>query len=196
MEAFLELFGTYKILGISIRDLCILIAAGVFVYRKIYKGTWIPYYESQKQKEKMLEDTFEEVKKYHEFRVKDRKQSLSIQEQLTESINGLYKQQGEIQENLHKLDERTRKYERSSMRGKLLQAYRFYTSEYSNPQHAWTEMESHAFWEQFGSYEEAGGDDYMHTEVQPAMNRLLVIPMDDIGRITELTHSREAREKC
>ena len=36
-------------------------------------------------------------------------------------------------------------------------------------------MEAEAFWELFREYEEAGGDGYMHTEVQPAMERLLIV---------------------
>ena len=191
MEAFLELVGSYKILGFTVRDLCLFIAAAAFVYKKIYKGTWIPYYESQKKKDSMLQETFDEVKKYHEFRVHDREQSFEIQRQLTDSIKSIGDKQGEIQQRLEELDERNKRYERSSTRNTLLQAYRFYSSEYSNPQQAWTEMEAHAFWEQFSSYEDAGGDDYMHTDVQPAMNRLLVIPMNDIARISALVKSRE-----
>lgn len=35
-------------------------------------------------------------------------------------------------------------------------------------------MEAEAFWELFRDYEDLGGDGYMHTEVQPAMERLVV----------------------
>lgn len=38
-------------------------------------------------------------------------------------------------------------------------------------------MEAEAFWELFSDYEEAGGNGYMHTVVQPAMNRLTVIDL-------------------
>ena len=38
-------------------------------------------------------------------------------------------------------------------------------------------MESEAFWDLFKEYEEADGDGYMHTEVQPAMNLLTVLEM-------------------
>lgn len=36
-------------------------------------------------------------------------------------------------------------------------------------------MEAEAFWELFRDYEDAGGDGYVHTEVQPAMERLTVL---------------------
>ena len=39
-------------------------------------------------------------------------------------------------------------------------------------------MEAEAFRELFGDYERAGGDGYMHSVVQPAMNRLRI---DDKG---------------
>jgi hypothetical protein len=57
----------------------------------------------------------------------------------------------------------------------LLQNYRYYTSTIQNPSQSWTRMESEAFWELFREYEETGGDGYMHTEVQPAMERLLIV---------------------
>ena len=40
-------------------------------------------------------------------------------------------------------------------------------------------MEAEAFWELFKEYEDAGGDGYIHTVVQPAMNLLKVIDIED-----------------
>ena len=40
-------------------------------------------------------------------------------------------------------------------------------------------MDSEAFWELFREYEEAGGNGYMHTVVQPEMARLTII---DVGK--------------
>ena len=44
-------------------------------------------------------------------------------------------------------------------------------------------MESDAFWKTFGDYEDAGGDGHMHSEVQPAMRRLEIIPMHEIEAV-------------
>ena len=56
---------------------------------------------------------------------------------------------------------------------------------------AWTTMESEAFWEVFGEYEEAGGDGHMHTVVQPEMNLLRVIDIDDAASVAELMRHRK-----
>ena len=65
----------------------------------------------------------------------------------------------------------------------LLQNYRYYTNECQNPSKSWTKMEAEAFWELFREYEEAGGNGYMHTVVQPEMERLLVIELGKQGAI-------------
>ena len=72
----------------------------------------------------------------------------------------------------------------------MMQSYRYFTSEEKNPLQAWSEMEADAFWEIFGDYEKMGGNGHVHTEVQPAMRRLEVIPMTEPERITELMQSR------
>lgn len=39
-------------------------------------------------------------------------------------------------------------------------------------------MEADGFWDLFREYEEAGGDGYIHTVVQPDMERLGVVDLD------------------
>lgn len=85
------------------------------------------------------------------------------------------KVQAETIARLDRMEEVNTKRERNRTRDKLLQLYRYYTNPESNPSKSWTRMESEAFWEIFGDYEEAGGDGYMHTVVQPAMNALNII---------------------
>jgi len=55
---------------------------------------------------------------------------------------------------------------------------------------AWTEMEHHSFFELVKDYEDLGGNDYVHSDVLPDMNRLRVIPMSDRTTLYELMHSR------
>ena len=50
----------------------------------------------------------------------------------------------------------------------------YYTTEETNPSKSWTQMEAEAFWGLFSDYEEAGGNGYMHSVVQPAMTELTV----------------------
>ena len=76
---------------------------------------------------------------------------------------------------LEEIEKQNKKRECSKLRDMLLQNYRYYTSKTQNPSQSWTRMESEAFWELFREYEEAGGNGYMHSVVQPEMERLTII---------------------
>lgn len=192
MDELIELFGDYKITGVTVATLCTCIAAIVFlvkVYRKV-RDYLITTYKAREAKDKMISDTFEEVKKYQELRTGDRQQSLEIQKDLADSIALLKQSNEELQRHLKELSERTKKYELADTRDKLLQSYRYYTSAIKNPRGAWTELEKEAFFELFGSYEDSGGNGFMHTTVQPEMNKLIVVPMNQSEEISNLMHSR------
>lgn len=81
----------------------------------------------------------------------------------------------------------------NELRDRLLQMYRYYTSKVTNPSGTWNEMEADAFWNLFGDYEAKGGNGHMHTVVQPAMNKLTVIKLDELlpdnDTIGQITHS-------
>ena len=83
------------------------------------------------------------------------------------------------------------KRECNKIRTRLLEYYRYYTSEDRKPMQKITAMEADAFWRLFKEYEEAGGNGYMHTIVQPKMNSLEVIEMDNEDDIQELMKSRK-----
>lgn len=192
MDELIKLFGDYKITGVTVATLCTCIAAIVFlvkVYRKV-RDYLITTYKAREAKDKMISDTFEEVKKYQELRTGDRQQSLEIQKDLADSIALLKQSNEELQRHLKELSERTKKYELADTRDKLLQSYRYYTSAIKNPRGAWTELEKEAFFELFGSYEDSGGNGFMHTTVQPEMNKLIVVPMNQSEEISNLMHSR------
>ena len=87
--------------------------------------------------------------------------------------------QEENNERLRKMEDAQMKLERNKLRDRLLQSYRFYTDKEKNPTLSWSRMEAEAFWELFGEYEERGGNGFVHTEVQPAMNRLTVVEVDE-----------------
>lgn len=169
MEAFLKLFGNY-----SISTLTTVIVAGVFVYgvySKI-KHYLIIQYEENKKKDNMIEKTYQKVNEY------------------STAITELKEKQEEHAKKLEEMDARNRKRELNTTRDRLLQSYRYYNSRDKNPLQAWTAMEAQAFWDMFGDYEELGGNGYLHTEVQPAMNKLEVVEMDQLERIQELFKNR------
>ena len=72
-----------------------------------------------------------------------------------------------------------------------IQAIRTEQAQERNPLGAWTSMEAEAFWELFKEYEDAGGNGYIHTVVQPAMNLLKVIDIEDAASVLHLTDSRK-----
>ena len=125
------------------------------------------------------------------------KQNLQLQQAQRTEENTILKTCNKIQQdikennaNLSERLDRLEKREKNAIRAKLLEEYRLFTSEDKNPKHAWSEMEHHAFFELVKDYEDLDGNDYVHSEVIPAVNRLEVIMMTDQLRLTELMKSR------
>jgi seryl-tRNA synthetase len=127
-----------------------------------------------------------------------RAQSLQIQSQLqdadkeilsacTDIKNSVLDNQNILNERLDRLEKR----EKNALRQKILQEHRIFTDETMNPMKAWTEMEHHSFFELVKDYEELGGNDYVHSEVLPAVNKLRVISMSDRSALYELMNSRK-----
>lgn len=67
----------------------------------------------------------------------------------------------------------------NELRKDLIDAYHHFGSVAENPKQTWNEMEAHAFWSMFNDYERYGGNDFAHQIIQPAMNRLKVIPITE-----------------
>ena len=107
----------------------------------------------------------------------------------TEIKNGVKDNQNILNDRLDRLEKR----EKNALRQKILQEHRIFTDETTNPMRAWTEMEHHSFFELVKDYEELGGNDYVHSEVIPAMNKLRVIPMSDRTALYELMNSRKLK---
>lgn len=131
----------------------------------------------------------EEIKNINENRTHDREQSFKIQGQLTDLIKEVSEKQDCLIERVDALAEQNRKYELDDIRETLLQAYRYYTGS-SNPMKAWTEMEAHAFWEQYQNYVDRQGNGYIKGTVAPAMHKLNQIPLSDLDKVSELMESR------
>ena len=141
----------------------------------------------EKEKDEKIQQVIDQAKLYPKWR----QQSIGIQEELTGAINGLKKELTAHQEMLEKIEQDNMRRERSKLRDRLLQSYRYFTSEEKNPAQAWSEMEAEAFWSMFKEYEEAKGDGHMHDTVQPAMRNLEEIPMYESGKIAQLMSSRK-----
>ena len=181
-EQFIQLFG-----NITLAKIIVFILAAFFCW-KIYqqikkffdnkKEILIRNHEAEKEKDEKLNKALEEVAKYPQYREQSRKIQREFRQEIDElkvSQKTLVEKQQNIQDTLKDMQEKQDRREKNKLRDKLLQSYRHYTSMEINPNQTWTEMESEAFWELFRDYEDAGGDGYMHTIVQPAMNLLKII---------------------
>lgn len=127
-----------------------------------------------------------------------RAQSLQIQTALQNTDKEILSACADIKhsvlENQNILNERLdrlEKREKNALRQKILQEHRIFTDETMNPMKAWTEMEHHSFFELVKDYEELGGNDYVHSDVLPAMNKLRVVSMSDRNTLYELMNSRK-----
>lgn len=175
LNEFLELFG-----DITILQLVWFILAVVFVvasYRK-FRDYLIKKHENEKVKDDKINKALAATEKYPEYR----RQSLEIQKMLKDEIQDLRRNQealtnsqNKIMERLASMEERTDRRDRNKIRDILLQNYRYYTNKETNPTQSWTRTESETFWELFRDYEEAGGNGYMHDDVMPSMQKLMVI---------------------
>lgn len=182
LEQFLTLFGDITVSTLAIIALAILFCyKGYKQFVKFLKNKEklaIQKHEAEEQKDKQLKLALEEVAKYPQYR----EQSRQIQQSFRNEIDGLKiaqnnlsDKQEEIRQTLVDMKTTIDKRERNKLRDRLLQMYRYYTSEKTNPSHSWTRMEAEAFWELFGDYEESGGNGYIHSIVQPEMNKLDII---------------------
>ena len=132
--------------------------------------------EAEKSRNEQIKEALEAVSHYPEYREQSKKIQQELKTELgkiRESLQGLSTrvdtmEQGRKEEDLHKL------------RDLLIKAYNYYADPEKNPSGAWTRMEAESFWDLFYDYEAKGGDGYIHSTVQPAMERLRIIEMDDV----------------
>ena len=83
----------------------------------------------------------------------------------------------QIQTRQEEIDADRKSQKVNELRQDLINAYHYFTSVERNPKQEWNEMEAHAFWSMFGDYERYGGNDFAHRVIQPAMNKLKIIPI-------------------
>ena len=127
--------------------------------------------EEEKEHKRKVDESWEVTRKYPLYH----QESIDIRDGLKREIQEMREYFDAMMKRLDKMEEQNKKRECSKLRDMLLQNYRYYTNINQNPSQSWTRMESEAFWELFREYEDAGGNGYMHTVVQPEMERLIII---------------------
>ena len=171
-DEFLSVFG-----NITVSQIVIVIVACIFIivaYKK-FRDYLIKKHELEEARDSQLNEALEAARKYPEWR----QESIKIQQSLEDEIQELRILQKENTDRLTKMEEQNDRRERNKLRDRLLQSYRYYTNKEENPSQTWTRMEAEAFWELFKDYEDAGGNGYIHTVVQPAMECLTIV---EIGK--------------
>lgn len=177
MDAFIELFGEYTLST----ALLFCVACG-FVYSSYIRlrKHFLESYEMQKQKEETLQKTIEKM---------DELQKVVIEMQ---SVVTKIQEQQEIQsKKLEQYEEEKREREKNRIRDRLLQSHRYYTSKEKNPLQAWTRGEAQTFWEMFKDYDNLNGNGYVHSDVQPDMEKLEIIEPSQPERLQALYASRK-----
>ena len=153
LEEFKDVFGSITVLNVV--ELLLAILFCYLIYRKVSKYL-IERYEAGKKKDEQLKTALDQVSKYPEYRA----QSLRVQKELQTEIDALHSAQSEQIERLKKMeDDMTRRA--------------------CNPAGTWNTMEAEAFWEMFSDYEDVEGNGYIHSVVQPAMNKLKIVNIDE-----------------
>ena len=170
-----------------------------------YESTKARLEKERDEKIKKLEDEIvnlqKDTKQFKDDRVSDRQQSFEkqssidkkidgVQTSLTSMITDLAKTQKEIISKVDTLAEQSRKYQLADMRETLLQAHRYYTSDSTNVLRMWTELEKHAWDEQYDVYVLNKGNGYMQNIIKPEMDKLRVVSLDDYETMAELMSSR------
>lgn len=184
MTYFMELFGK-----MSIADVVVFLAAIGFlvvIFIKAYKFiTQIhDYIQERRESLDIVNNTINEIKE----NLKGFEERLDI---IDVSLNEVIIRQNDLAGQYIDFETETRNHNLNKLRDRLLQIYRYYTSNEKNPLKAWTEMEKDAFDKLFKDYEKLGGDGFMHSTVEPAMASLTIISMTDTEEVSALMSSRK-----
>lgn len=184
MDEFIKLFG-----HITVGNIITLTLACVFLY-KIYtkiRDFFVNKAEDDMHHKQEILDMIDAVKEL----TKDRTEMINNQKAMQTQLVQLCSAQQANSERLTQLETNINNRERNKLRDRILQSYRYYTSNQHNPLQQWTKMEASAFWSLFDDYEIIGGNGYVHSVVQPAMQSLEVIEMDDTDNIAHLMANRK-----
>ena len=183
LEEFLKTFGNLTVANVVYIIMAIIFL--IFAYRK-FSDYLIKKHDAEEEKNKQVKEALEAVSKYSKYHEQD----IASKKRLENDMQEIKAAIEEHTKRLEKMENDSKKREINKLRNTLLQNYKYYTDKSKNPLQAWTQMESEAFWDLFGDYEDMGGDGYMHSEVQPKMQLLTVIEMHDVENIYELMNSR------
>ena len=183
-EEFINIFG-----HITVANIFEAAVACIFVY-KIYDKIRQFFIDKAKEDVKHKQEVANMVDAVKEL-AKDRQIILDNQKAMQEQLTKMSEAHDNYVIRLEELELSINNRERSKLRDRILQSYRYYTSTEHNPLQKWTAMEADAFWSLFQDYEAINGNGYVHTVVQPAMQNLDVVEMSNEEDVSELMATRK-----
>lgn len=162
MEEFRVLFGGVTLWQVV--ELGLALGFALALYKKV-KNYILERHDAEQTRDEQLAKALDSINRYPEYRA----QSLKIQQELRGEISELRSTQQQTTQRLQKMDEEQKTLKRTELKGRLLEAHRYYTTKGS-----WNAMEADVFWESFRDYEKLGGDGFVHGTIEPAMRALPV----------------------
>ena len=181
---FLEVFGDLSL------GTVVLVGAALFfvwsIFKKTQKGI-IEHYEKQKETTEKLQQAVDAVAQYPIYR----QQSVEKQKEIQNMFKEIKDSIANLEKRLNVLEHEKNERELNRLREKLIYNYRYYANEKKNPMLAWSEMERDSFFKLLKDYNSLGGNDFIHETVQPAMEKLAVIPMHEEEDLNVLMASRK-----
>ena len=184
MDYFLQSFGEMK-LGTVIIFIAALFVSAIFIF-KGYKAL-VSFHDKIQEKDNTLTEV---VEKTNALDI-ELKNIVKTQDSIISSIDSFSKAQNELINQVTSFEKVMKTQSCNKLRDRIVQIYRYYTSVDKNPMQEWTEMEKDAFDRLFKDYEDLGGDGYVHSTIEPAMNSLGVVDMTDYEGISTLMKSRK-----
>lgn len=184
MDYILQVFGdiNFGSVLIFLAALFVFASATVKGYKFIVK-----WHDNMQEKDDTLTSVVEKTNKLEN----ELKKVSSTQDSIASSLNKISSSQENLTNQLTNFEKVMKTQSCNKLRDRIVQSYRYYTSIDKNPMQEWTEMEKDAFDRLFKDYEELGGDGYVHSTIEPAMNSLNVIDMTDYEGLTALMKSRK-----
>lgn len=177
MEQFVKIFG-----HMTIADAVVFLAAMGFIVMicvKTYKA--ITKFHDEVQDRQSSIDTMSEAL----LKIKD------TQDKIVDSINRIQEKQQDMETRQTAIEEGRRLRDINKLKDKLIQSANYYTSQQKNPMQKWSEMERDAWDALCQDYYKLGGNSWVHTDVEPMMKKMEVVPMNDTAAVAELMQSRK-----
>lgn len=184
MDYFLQAFGEIKF-GSVVIFVAAFIVAAIFIL-KGYKAL-VNFHDKMQEKDDTLTKVVEKSVELDE----ELKKISTTQDSIISSIDKISDSQEKLTDQIISFEKIMKTQSCNKLRDRIVQSYRYYTSVEKNPLQEWTEMEKDAFDRLFKDYEDLGGDGYVHSTIEPAMNALGVVDMTDYEGIANLMKSRK-----